>query len=75
MSMRDPMDMLRMLPSANPMTIPRVVHRELNVPVTRNPVIPMKTPSMPPTVASGRAPKTRMPIGMVVPILGGPGMM
>jgi hypothetical protein len=66
------MEPITILPSVNPERIPRVVHKELNVPVMKLQTIPQHMPKAPPTMAAGKAPRTHVPIGFTRPILCAP---
>jgi hypothetical protein len=66
------MEPITILPSVNPERVPRVVHKELNVPVMKLAVIPQTMPKIPPTMTAGKAPRTHVPIGFTRPILCAP---
>lgn len=66
------MEPKEILPAINPTKIPRVVHKELNVPVIAIPPTPKPKLLSVHLLPAGKAPKTRIPIGYTRPILSVP---
>lgn len=61
------MEQLQILPAINPDRLPRAVHKALNVPVVKLPVMTQKMPKVPDTMSAGKAPRTRVPMGFTMP--------
>lgn len=61
------MEQLEILPAIDPARLPRAVHKALNVPVTKLPVLTQQMPKVPETMSAGKAPRTRVPMGFTMP--------